>query len=343
MNEYIHWEEKRETNVGIDFALLKNRLSGTIDGYFRNTTDLLYEYDVPSPPYPYGKMWDNYGQIHNYGIELQLNGVLVQKKDLIWEVSFNAAWNNNKVVRITGSQYGQAGVKSFVNTGFISSGDGETGNYVMRLAEGEPIGNFYGYKFYGINNKGEWVFETNSGGYTTNPQDADKRILGNAQPFAILGLNTAVRYKEFDLTANFRGQIGGLIFNETRYFYENTRGVENALSSAFEGQALLLTVWKTSGAENASLRRFSDFYLENASYLKLNDLTIGWTPKLSLSMQEYINNVRITLTGQNLFTLTGYTGHDPASVSMAGITPGFDGRSYYPTQRSIIFGLSFKF
>ncbi|MDR1683098.1 MAG: SusC/RagA family TonB-linked outer membrane protein, partial [Candidatus Symbiothrix sp.] len=158
-----------------------------------------------------------------------------------------------------------------------------------------------------------------------------------------LGFNTVVRYKDFDLTANFRGQIGGLIFNETRYFYENTRGVENALQSAFEGDASLLTAWKTSGTSNASIRRFSDFYLEDASYLKLNDLTIGYSPVLNETMQKYIDNVRITLTGQNLFTLTGYSGHDPSSVTMSGITPGFDGRSYYPTQRSFNLGISFKF
>jgi len=343
MNEHIRWETKHETNLGIDFALLKSRLSGSIDGYFRNTTDLLYLYDVPSPPFIFPKMWDNYGQIHNYGIELQLNGVLVENKNWNWNAGFNAAWNKNKVVRITGSQYGQEGIKSFVNTGYISSGDGETGNYVMRLAEGEPIGNFYGFKYYGINDKGEWVFKTPAGGFTTNPQDADKMILGNAQPLMTYGLNTAVRYKKFDLMANFRGQIGGLIFNETRYFYENTRGVENALSSAFKGDALLLTAWKTSGSANASIRRFSDFYLEDASYLKLNDLTIGYSPVLSESWKKYVNNVRITLTGQNLFTLAGYSGHDPASVSMAGLTPGFDGRSYYPTQRSVNLGLSFTF
>jgi iron complex outermembrane receptor protein len=343
MNERIRWEQKHETNIGIDFAVLKNRLSGSIDGYFRNTTNLLYEYDVPVPPYIYGKLWDNYGQIHNYGIELQLNGVLINQKDLNWNIGINGAWNTNEVVRITGTQYGQEGVQSFVNTGFISSGDGETGSYVMRLAEGEPIGNFYGFKYYGINDKGEWVFETPAGGYTTTPQDADKMILGNAQPLLTLGLNTSVRYREFDFTANFRGQIGGLIFNETRYFYENTRGVENALSSAFKGDAQLLTVWKTSGAENASLRRFSDFYLENASYLKLNDLTIGYTPNLRESWAKYINNIRVSFTAQNLFTLTGYSGHDPSSVSMSGISPGFDGRSYYPTQRSFCFGLSVSF
>jgi hypothetical protein len=347
-NERIRWEEKHEYNVGSDFAFLKNRLSGSIDGYFRNTANLLYEYNVPKPPNPYSRLWDNYGIIHNYGLELQINGILVDKNDLNWNIGFNASMNKNMVNRITGTQDGQIGadgnpIKMFEKTGWISSGDGETGNYVMRLAEGEPIGNFYGLKYYGINAKGEWVFETPSGGYTTTPQDADKRILGNAQPAVLLGLHTSVRYKSFDFAANFRGQIGGMIFNETRYFYENTRGVENALLSAFEGDASLLTVWKTSGASDASIRRFSDFYLENASYLKLNDVTIGYNPELKGEISNYISRLRLTFTAQNVFTLTGYSGHDPSTVSMAGLTPGFDGRSYYPTQRSFNLGISFIF
>jgi hypothetical protein len=142
---------------------------------------------------------------------------------------------------------------------------------------------------------------------------------------------------------NFRGQIGGLIFNETRYFYENTRGVENCLASAFEGDAAYMLAWKTSGSEKASLRRFSDFYLEDASYLKLNDLTIGYTPKLPENFSKWVSYIRVYFTAQNLFTITGYSGHDPSSVSMAGLTPGFDGRSYYPTQRSFNLGLQFKF
>lgn len=343
INEYIHWEEKHEVNLGVDFSMLNNRLYGSLDGYFRNTTDLLYEYDVPSPPYPYGRRWDNYGQIHNYGVELQLNGVILKNKDLTWTVGFNTAWNNNLVARITGEQYGKEGVESFVNVGYISSGDGETGNYVMRLAEGQPIGNYYGFKYYGINKKGEWVFATPSGGFTTSPQDADKMILGNAQPLLTLGLNSALRYKMFDVIMNFRGQIGGLLFNETRYFYENTRGTENVLQSSFEGEAALLTVWKEGGSSKASVRRFSDFYLEDATYIKLNDLTIGYTPNLSGETAKYISNLRVTLTAQNIFTITGYTGHDPSSVGMSGLTPGFDGRSYYPTQHSFNLGLSFNF
>lgn len=349
LNEGLRWETKQETNVGVDMAFLKNRLSFTIDGYFRNTNGLLYNYDVPVPPYVVNKYMANYGVIHNYGIELLVNGTIIDKSNFAWTAGINAAWNKNQCVRITGDQYGTYDpntgklIQTFEKVGYITNGDGETGTYVMRLAEGEPIGNFWGWKYYGINDKGEWVFKTPAGGYTTNPQDADKMILGNAQPLIIGGFNTAIRYKNFDFTLNFRGQIGGLIFNETRYFYENTRSVENALESAFEGDAALLTAWKTSGASNASIRRFSDFYLENASYLKLNDFTIGYSPELNESIKKFFTNMRFTLTGQNLFTITGYKGHDPSSVNMSGIEPGFDGRSYYPTQTSIILGLSCTF
>ena len=93
----------------------------------------------------------------------------------------------------------------------------------------------------------------------------------------------------------------------------------------------------------ASLRQFSDFYLEDASYLKLNDLTIGWTPKLGGAIAEYVHSCRVFVNAQNLFTLTGYKGHDPSTVSMSGLSPGFDGRSYYPTQRTFSLGVKLNF
>jgi len=338
VNEFIRWEEKHETNVGVDFSILDGRITGTVDGYFRNTTNLLWEYDVPlTGGNVSAKKWDNYGQIHNYGIEASVNGIILKRKDL------------NRVVRITGEQYGNYDadgnlIASYMNTGYISSGDGETGNYVMRLVEGEAVGNFYGYKFIGIQSTGVSVFESATGGPTTSPNDNDKQVLGNAFPLLTLGFSTGLRYKNFDVSMNFRGQIGGLIFNETRYFYENTRGTENVLLSSFSGEAERLTHWiDNPSATNASLRYFSDFYLEDASYLKLNDLTIGWTPKITGTVGEYIHNLRVYFNAQNLFTITGYQGHDPSTVSMSGLAPGFDGRSYYPTQRTFSLGVNLNF
>ena len=347
VNESLRWEEKHEFNLGIDFAAFKSRFSGNLDAYFRNTTDLLYEYDVPMPPYPFGKMWDNYGQIHNYGIELQLNGTAIETKDLKWDINFNASWNHNKIVRITGDKYGQEGVETFVNTGYVASGDGLTGVYTMRLAEGQPIGNFYGFYSAGLDKDGNlWYHKLDGNGnkllnekgeyvLTKAPKEADKTIIGNAQPFVNFGLSTTLRYKWLDFALNFRGQIGGTYFNETRFFYENTRGVENCLLSA----------WQTPEGAGAvyTNRLVSDYYLENASYLKLNDFTIGYTPTLPEEFSKWVSYVRVYFTAQNLFTITGYKGHDPASVNISGLTPGFDGRSYYPTQRTFNLGLQFRF
>jgi len=345
LNERLRWERKQEYNIGLDFAILDSKIYGTVDGYFRNTTDLLYEYNVPSPPNPVSRMWDNYGQIHNYGIEFSLNYKPINTSDLVLDFGFVGAVNRNKVARISTGYSKDAENPSFMNTGYISSGDGETGSYTMRLEEGNPVGNFYGWKYYGINKDGEWVFRTPAGGMTTVPQESDRIILGNAQPALNYGFNASVRYKQFDAFLNFRGQIGGLIFNETRYFFENTRGAENVLLSAFSGEPSLLNAWTTSGNTNASIRRFSDFYLENASYLKLSDLTIGYTPKLPEDFAKYVNFIRVYFTAQNLFTLTGYQGVDPEIAPRGGdsLQPGFDGRSFYPRQRTFNLGVTLKF
>ena len=339
VNESLRWEEKHEFNLGFDFAAYKHRFSGSLDAYFRNTTDLLWEYDVPMPPYPFGKMWDNYGQIHNYGVELLLNGVLMETKNFKWDLGFNASWNRNMVVRITGEKYGEKDdegnyIETYVNVGGIG-GDGLTGVHAMRLQEGQPIGNFYGFKAAGLDAKGAMWYYKKDGSLTKAPKEEDKQIIGNAQPYVNFGLNTTLRYKEFDFALNFRGQIGGTYFNETRFFYEQTRGVENCLLSA----------WNANNGTGAPYftRVMSDYYLEDASYIKLNDLTIGYTPKLPEGFAKYVNYIRVSFTAQNLFTITGYSGHDPSSVNMSGLTPGYDGRSYYPTQRTFNLGLQFRF
>ena len=334
VNESLRWEEKHEYNLGVDFAAFKSRFSGSLDAYFRNTTDLLWEYDVPMPPYPFGKMWDNYGQIHNYGVELLLNGVLIENKNLKWDLGFNASWNRNMVVRITGEKYGQEGVETYMNVGGVG-GDGLTGVNTMRLAEGQPIGNYYGFRAAGLDEKGTMWYYKKDGSLTKAPKEDDKDYIGNAQPLVNFGLNTSLRYKWLDFSLNFRGQIGGLYFNETRFFYEQTRGVENCLLSA----------WNANNGTGAPYftRVMSDYYLEDATYLKLNDFTIGYTPTLPEEFSKWVSYIRVYFTAQNVFTLTGYSGHDPSSVNLSGLTPGFDGRSYYPTQRTFNLGLQLRF
>ena len=258
----------------------------------------------------------------------------METKDFKWDLGFNASWNHNMVVRITGDKYGQEGVDTYMDVGGIG-GDGLTGVSAMRLQEGQPIGNYYGFKAAGLDDKGAMWYYKKDGTLTKAPKESDKQIIGNAQPLVNFGLNTTLRYKEFDLALNFRGQIGGLYFNETRFFYEQTRGVENCLLSA----------WNANNGTGAPYftRVMSDYYLEDATYLKLNDLTIGYTPTLPEEFSKWVSYVRVYFTAQNLFTITGYSGHDPSTVNLSGLTPGYDGRSYYPTQRTFNLGLQFRF
>lgn len=338
-NENLRWEKKTEYNIGIDGEFFNSKLSATIDGYYRNTTDLLWEYEVDLIEYGFGKRWDNHGQVENYGVELSVNGNIFKNSNWNVDAGIVAAYNRNMVTRISsGYSLGTDNNKTFMDVGSIS-GDGETGVNVMRLEEGKPIGNFYGYKFIRISDEGKWVFEKLNAagevvGETSSPNPSrDKQVIGNAQPLLTGGFNLNVSYKQFDLSANFRGQIGGTIFNQKRYFYENLKSTtENYLYSAFEGEAARLN-------DN---RQFSDFYLEDASYLRLNDVTLGYNVKTSPELAKYFTDMRVTFTVQNAFVLTSYTGVDP-EVKQGGLDPGIDDLNYYPKQRSFLLGLNFTF
>lgn len=289
--------------------------------------------------YGFGKRWDNHGQVENYGVELSVNGNIFKNSNWNVDAGIVAAYNRNMVTRISsGYSLGTDNNKTFMDVGSIS-GDGETGVNVMRLEEGKPIGNFYGYKFIRISDEGKWVFEKLNAagevvGETSSPNPArDKQVIGNAQPLLTGGFNINASYKQFDLSANFRGQIGGKIFNQKRYFYGNKgSATDNYLYSAFEGEDAKLN----------DSRQFSDFYLEDASYLRLNDVTVAYNVKTSPELAKYFTDMRVSFTVQNAFVLTSYTGVDP-EVNQGGLDPGIDGLNYYPKQRSFLLGLNFTF
>jgi hypothetical protein len=165
-------------------------------------------------------------------------------------------------------------------------------------------------------------------------------VIGNALPWATFGFNTAITYKQWDASLNFRGQFGGTIFNEMRFIYENTAGSENVLLSAVDPDAAIASdrpAWKIKDQ-----RIVSDFYLEDATYLKLSDASVGYNFNLSQNVRNYVKSLKLSLTAQNLFTITGYSGVDP-EVSMSGLTPGMDGKSYYPRQRTVLLSLRANF
>ena len=314
-NPDLAWEKKSEFNVGLDYEVLDGRISGAVDYYYRLTTDLLYNYTVPVPPYDYNTLFTNVGKISNSGIEFTLNAIPVKSKSVTWNTTLTFAHNENRLISFTNEEF--AGQEYRV--GWLNS---PLACYSQRLVEGEAIGTFYGPVYLGLKSSGSANLEQR------NEKDWVK--LGNANPFCTIGWSNSVEIGQFTISAALRSSLGGVVLNQMKAVYENITEF---------GQKNVLASWLDE-PEYTGKNAYSSKYIEDASYLKLDNLTVTYNvpvPKTSL-----VKNCSVYLSGQNLFVLTGYSGVDP-EVSLSGLAPGIEGLSYYPRTRSFTFGVNVKF
>lgn len=336
-NPDLKWEEKKETNVGIDFALLKGRLSGSIDFYNRDVDGLIYEYAVPTPPNLYNKTTANGGTMRNRGVELLVNVVPVQNKNLEWSTTATFSINSNKLVSLSGSVFKTE--YDYFDTGNVEfPGSGQT-NVSHRVQVGESIGNFWGFKVIDVDEEGRWIYEDRNGN-PVNYKDfdhapEDKHVIGNGLPKWYAGWNNTVRYKNFDLNITMRGAFGFQIINNARLNYENVKNsrYENRLKSVTDlvfGKHTLSTEIEPE---------FNSYYVENGDYWKIDNVTLGYNfGKLG----KHIQSLRVYGSILNALTISGYKGIDP-EVSTDGLTPGYDTRDRYPSVRSFTLGVNVKF
>ena len=329
VNADLKWEKKFEYNVGLDYAFLDNRLYGSIDLYYRQTRDLLWDYEVPTPPYQYSTLLANAGQMDSYGAEITITGVPVKTKDWTWSTTPTFAFNKSVITRLSDPS------KGFNYKQTTSGGVGENGimnTNTQILIEGSPVGQFYGYKFEGIKSDGTWMYRTPENGYISsgNATEGHKMNIGSAQPWFTFGWNNYVRYKAFDLSLFFRGVVGNKILNVTRWAY----GPQAAVAST----NVFMKDVKKNGTVISNKTNFSDYYLENGSYLKLDNLTVGYN--IPLKENKYVSNLRVYLTGQNLFTITKYSGQDPEVDTTNVWSAGIDYPSFYPTVATVLLGLN---
>ena len=332
VNPDLRWEKKYEYNLGFDYSFLKNRLFGTLDLYYRQTRDLLWDYEVPTPPYQYTTLLANAGQMDSYGLELAISGVAVQTKNWSWTTTPTIAFNRNKITKLSDPS------KGFNYKETTSGGVGENGimnTNTQILIEGETVGAFYGYKYAGSKSDGTWMYETPAGGYVsaTNASEGHRQIIGNAQPLFTYGWNNVIRYKNLDVTVFFRGVFGNKILNVTRWAYgpQSSQSLNVFMKDAVGDNKLGEVVYSNKA-------QFSDFYLEDGSYLKLDNLTVGYTFKFKEN--KYIQSLRLYATGQNLFTLTSYSGQDP-EVNTTGVwDAGIDYPDFYPTVATFLLGFN---
>ena len=327
-NPDLRWERKEEYNFGVDYSFFNDRLSGSIDVYRRDIKDLLYNFPVPVPPYLTNSMTINAGVLQNDGIEVLVNVVPIQKKDFSWNTSITYSTNRNKLVSLSNDQF--EATNDFFTAGYTGE---PIQDYTHRVEVGGAIGRFYVWKTVGTTEDGEWLIENQAGENIpiSEASQEDRQYYGNGIPLHILGFNNSLRFKNFDMQANFRGAFGHEILNFQRMFYENPYNpAYNMLKTAYDpvyGNRL-----------NSDLALVSH-YIEDGDYFKLDNLTIGYTiPKLG-----FLRNARVYASGLNLFTITKYKGIDPEGVSITGFDPGNDQRDKYPTTRIYTLGLNVTF
>ena len=336
-NKDLKWETTKMFNVGVDFAFLDSRLSGSIEFYNKKTSDLIWSYDVSTNIYPVGSMNANVGDITNTGIELTVNAVPVKTKDFTWQTTVNLAHNKNKVDKLSNKKF-SVDYKDWgdPNIGGISS-NGE----VERIKEGESLGTFWTYEWAGYNDHGQSTYYVHdattgerTGEVTTTPEKKDKTKVGCALPKVTYGWNNTLTYKTWALTAFFQGNIGNKIMNATRAHYSN-----KALLSA--GKNVLADALKDKYFTSDNTYYYpSDRYLENGSFFRLSTLSLAYTFD---NLDGWLKSVQVYGTAKNVFTITGYKGLDP-DINLGGLEPGLDKReTFYPHTRSFILGVKVNF
>jgi TonB-linked SusC/RagA family outer membrane protein len=330
-NPDLKWEKKTEINIGLDFAILNNRISGTFDYYNRKTRDMLYQYNVPTPPYLYPTIYANVGVMQNKGWEAMLNFIPVSTKNFQWNSSIYGSHNDNRLVQLSNGLY-QTTV-DFFDAGY-------TGEPIQtsthRIQVGKPIGNFYGYKVVDITNDGKWVYATNDGKTTLDKDANNKQVLGNGIPKYYAGWNNTFRYKNLSLSVTMRGAFGFQNLNFQRMYYENPTITQyNSLKSAYN---------KVFGkAQLNDVLEYTSYYIENGNYWKIDNVTLGYNFNMH---NKVVKAARVYISTLNTLTITKYKGLDPEVMIQDPGQPlayGDDGRDKYPTTRIYTLGVNLTF
>jgi len=316
----IKWEETATANLGLDYGFFNNRINGSIDIYHKKTKDLLSVISIPVGSNFSNQIYTNVGSIENQGLEFSINGIPVQKENLNWSIGFNLTANKNEITQLTASDD-----PSFVGnlTGGIS---GATGQSIQVNSVGYRTYSFFVYKqVYNENgNPIEGVYADLNEDGVINEQDRYR--YKSAAPLVTLGFNTQVDYKKWNLSTIMRAYLGNYIYNNIG----SNLGVEkNILSPSGILNNSISSIYATNFFNNQFQ---SDYYIENASFLRMDNLTLGYNAGKVFNAA----NLRLSFTCQNVFTVTKYSGVDPE------ISSGID-NNFYLRPRTFVVGLNLGF
>lgn len=338
-NPDLGWEKSTEYNIGLDFSVLDDRLGGSIDVYRKTTSDMLYDFRVPTPPNLYGSTMANVGKMRNQGIEISINAVPVRMKDFEWSTVLTASHNSNKLVSLSNDLYKS---ENYYDLGYL---DEPITGPTHRMEVGQPVDRFYMLHTVGVTENGLWLVHNRETGEDLE-YDRSKMSLsadnpyydyvGHGLPNWYLGWNNSLRYKNWDLNMQFTSQLGFQIFNESRAYYEVPIQTFNQLKSVQKapyGDGNKLS--KSQRLEIVSA------HLEDGDFLKLTNVTLGYT--FNFKENNFVKNLRAYISADNLFTITGYTGVDPELANYEFGYFGNDYRDKYPSIRSFTLGVTVNF
>lgn len=329
-NPNLRWEKQISYNLGVDFELFNSSLSGSFDAFIRKGKDVISNYDAPVPPYLHSQIFTNVATTSSRGAELMVNWDAVQTSDFTYSTSVTASYIKSKLDKFSNETF----TKGYMERYWLPS-PGNPGN-AQRLEDDTEIGSFYGYKYAGVDDEGKILVWKNGEVGTekinasNEASDADKTYLGHGSPRMELAWGNNFTYKNFDLMLYFTGRFDYQILNLYQMYYGLVAepGV-NLLEDAYGRNGHI-----TSG------KVITDYFLENGDYLKLNNLTLGWTPKVS---NKYMSNLRLYGTVKNVFTITNFSGLDPTTVNISGLEPGIQSLDVYPITRNYTLGVQITF
>ena len=336
-NPFLKWEVRRTFNVGLDASLFKGRLLAGIAFYTSKTDDMLYNYTVPTPPFTYGTLLANLGAMRNSGTEISLGFTPLATAD--WELNINAniTFQRNKLLSLSGDYHGLSitapqyvPIASLNGAGF----HGGNNNIVYQIV-GQPLGVFYLPHCNGLvtDENGDKVYSIEDLDHdgTINIEDGkDRRVCGQAMPKALLGSNISLRYKRWDLSVQINGAFGHKIYNGTSLTFMNMESLP--------GYNVLAKAPETGIADQTA----TDYWLERGDYVNIDYITLGWN--VPLSSTKVVSRLRLSLTVNNLATITGYSGLTPIiNSSNVNATLGVDDKRTYPVSRTCTMGVSITF
>tara|TARA_R110002050_G_scaffold104052_6_gene213347 strand:- start:58484 stop:61654 length:3171 start_codon:yes stop_codon:yes gene_type:complete len=322
-NPDLKWEEKAETNIGLDFGILNSKIRGSVDYYIRNTTDVLQSVSVPVPPNFYPNTLLNIGELKSNGLEIALGLTAIQNNDFTYNTDVTFSTYNTELVTLTGET-------ERVFLGNLGP-PGLNGVNVIKVAEGEVIGDIMAPIFEGLTDDGKRILTDQNGDDTINQEDW--KVVGNGLPDFELSWNNAFTYKNFDLNMAFRGAFGHSLVNINRAYYESP-----AASNNYNPVRTKYYLPELTEGEN-----WNSSYVEKADFFKLDNVTLGYN--FDLKEDSLLKSFRLYASGQNLFVISGYTGVDPEVHYSYGspLAPGIDDRNSYFRTRTITLGLNIGF